>query len=220
MADHFNDGFITEDVLPGIMLLEVRNANQTICHGTGFVISKDGHMLTCAHVVRGADQIRARMYWPGMPGGSVRWFECKILRPVREDLDMAVIQIQDGGDFVPLNLRAADQTVSDTEDVTVIGYPFGTKPNPDLSKLVHNHFEGRVSSVQNRGEDSERCFIDCSGVVGFSGSPVISVKDGRVVGIFTGSLIEGWNPAEELHYFTPIRLFWKHFDVNGGAEHG
>ena len=211
---------IVETVGHSVMLLEKREKNQITGHGTGFVITKDGHMLTCAHVVRGADQIRARMYWPGMPGGSVRWFECKILRPVREDLDMAVIQIQDGGDFVPLNLRAADQTVSDTEDVTVIGYPFGTKPNPDLSKLVHNHFEGRISSVQNRGEDTERCFIDCSGKAGNSGSPVISLEDGRVVGVFDGSITEGERLVEEINYFTSIRLFWKYFVLNGGTENG
>ncbi len=198
-----------------VMLLEITKDNHVAGHGTGFVITKEGHLLTCAHVVRGADSVRARMYWPGLPGGPVFWFNCEILQPVQEQIDMAVLQITDGSDFVPLNLRDAEHPVGDSESTMVLGYPFADELNPDLTKLVHNHFNGHVSSIQNAGDDNERCYQSGEGKAGNSGSPVFSLLDGRVVGVFDGSkLKKGKSLTEEMNFFTSIRLFWKYFIHN------
>ncbi len=201
-----------------VMLLEVTKDNR-FSYGTGFVITRDGLLLTCAHVVRDADSVRARMYWPGLPGGPVFWFNCEVLHPIQENVDMAVVQITDGSDFVPLNLRDADHPVGDSENTMVLGYPFGQDLNPDLTKLVHNHFNGHVSSIQNAGEDSERCYQSGEGKAGNSGSPVLSMVDGRVVGVFDGSKLQkGKSLTEEMNFFTSIRLFWKYFvDAEGPA---
>ena len=201
-----------------VMLLEVTRDGRVAGYGTGFVITEDGHLLTCAHVVRNADSVRARMYWPGMPGGPVFWFDCEILQPVRENIDMAVVHITNGSGFIPLNLRDVDHPVGDAEETMVLGYPFGEELNPDLTKLVHNHFNGHVSSIQNAGDDNERCYQSGEGKAGNSGSPVFSLMDGRVVGVFDGSKLQkGKNLTEEMNYFTSIRLFWKFFVEDGPA---
>ena len=203
-----------------VMLLEVTRDGSVAGYGTGFVITREGHILTCEHVVNGAESVRARMYWPGLPGGPVFWFDCDVLYPARKDVDMALLRIRDGSGFVPLNLRDAEHPVGDAENMMVLGYPFAAELNPDLTKLVHNHFIGHVSSIQNAGEDSERCYQSGEGKAGNSGSPVISMLDGRVVGVFDGSKLQkGKSLTEEMNYFTSIRLFWKYF-VTGGEPGG
>ena len=214
-----NTGAIMAELGRSVMLLEVTRDGRVVGYGTGFVITEDGHLLTCAHVVRDADSVRARMYRPGMPGGPVFWFDCEILQPVRENIDMAVVHITNGSGFIPLNLRDADHPVGEAEATMVLGYPFGEALNPDLTKLVHNHFLSRVFSVQNAGDDDERCYLFGNSKAGFSGSPVFSLLDGRVVGVFDGyKLLKNEKLTEEISYFTSIRLFWKFFGEDGPAD--
>ena len=130
---------------------------------------------------------------------------------------MAVLQITDGSDFVPLNRRDAEHPVEEADHTMMIGFPFGIDFNPDIKKLRPNLFPGSVSSIQNAGEDKEICGLAGEGKAGNSGSPVFSQTDGRVVGVFDGSKIQrGKSLTEEINYFTSIRLFWKYF-VNGDS---
>ena len=212
--DKSNLSSAVAEVGHSVMLVEVDNGSG---YGTGFVISSQGHLLTCAHVVDQAKSIRCRMYWPGLPGGDVRWFNCEVLQPIRKDVDLALIKITDGNGFKPLNLRDAANGAQNAEDIMVVGYPFGKLNKVDLSQLIHNHFEGRVSSIQNAGSDNEFCLIDCSGKSGNSGSPVISMTDGRVLGVFDGSETRtNKKLTEEINHFVPIRLFWERFVREGG----
>ena len=195
-----------------VMLLEPKKDGRVIGFGSGFVISEAGHILTCAHVARDADEIRARMYWPGLPGGPVFWFDCDILQPIRRDLDLAVLRIRNGSGFVPLNLREAENPVENTEEIMMVGYPFGDLLDDDLDRLKPNYFKGPVCSIQKTGTNEEYVCIDCAGKEGNSGSPVISRRDGRVVGVFDGSKTsEGKILTEEINHFIPLRLFWENF---------
>ena len=207
----------------GVVLLEAKKDGQRKGFGSGFVISKEGHLLTCAHVVDGADEIRARLYRPGLPGGEARWYDCAILQPVRKDPDLAMLRIKDGGGFTPLNLRGPGEPVEAAEEVLIVGYPFGDAPDLNMPKSICL-FEGLVCGVQSAGTTRERAYIDCAGKAGCSGGPVVSRRDSRVVGVFDGSLLaqEDGRLTEEMNRFIPLRLFWENFveEFEGGDPIG
>lgn len=199
-----------------VFLLELQDENCTaIGFGTGFSITEDGYLLTCAHVVSKAVHARARLYYPGMVGGE-RWFDdCEILHPIFEDVDMAVVKIKNATGLVPLTLRSPDEGMSVAEDIVVCGYPFGDQLQINKDPhFVPSHFFGPLSSEQGKGTDAERVFIGCEAKQGNSGSPVISRIDGKVVGVLRGSETneaQGGKLVEEMNFFGPIRLAWERF---------
>lgn len=195
---------------PSVMLLQALDENgNMIGSGTGFVITTDGILLTCAHVVNDADRIKARLYYPGMPGGA-RWFDCEILDPIQKDIDMALVRITDGSDFTPLPLRGKDEAAIEGEDMLLIGFPLPEKLDKDYSKVKSVLYKGHVSSIQKGSTVEEVHIIQCEGKRGQSGSPVFSCVDGRVIGVFDGSFIEGDDKlTEEMNHYRPIRLFWE-----------
>lgn len=191
-----------------IVYLESYNGKIKWCEGTGSIITTMGHILTCAHVVNGADRIRARIYSPGMAGGDYRWFECTIMDAIFDDCDMAVIQME-GINFKPITIRPADKEIKSGEETLLIGFPLGIMlAGYNVENLTASHFSGRIASVQPV-KDMERYYIDTTGLHGNSGSPVISKIDGRMIGVFSGSVTPPMDGnLDELNYFYPIRYFW------------
>ncbi len=198
-----------------IVLLEIYSRGIKQGEGTGSIVTTTGHILTCAHVIKGADRIRARIYNPGMAGGDYRWFECEILDPVFGDCDMAVIQMK-GINFKPVTLRPADIEIQSGEETLLIGFPLGAILTGNrVEDLAASHFSGRIASVQSV-EDITRYYIDTTGLHGNSGSPVISKSDGCMIGVFSGSIIPCKDGSlDELNFFYPIRYFWDKYVMKG-----
>lgn len=203
-----------EELQRGILLLERLDETGAVTgYGTGFIITEDGYLLTCDHVVAGASRFRARLYYPGMVGGE-RWFEdCTVLEPTFKDIDMALLKINNAGGFVPLPLRQPEQPIGTTEEILICGYPFGVQLRIQQDRgFVPSVFMGSVSSVQAAGTEHERVFIDCAAKSGNSGSPVISMADGMVIGMLDASTTsQSGKLMEEINYFTPIRRAWERF---------
>ena len=203
-----------EELQRGILLLERLDEKGNVTgYGTGFIITEDGYLLTCDHVVAGASRFRARLYYPGMVGGE-RWFEdCTVLEPTFKDIDMALLKINNAGGFVPLPLRQPEQPIGTTEEILICGYPFGVQLRIQQDRgFVPSVFMGSVSSVQAAGTEHERVFIDCAAKSGNSGSPVISMADGTVIGMLDASTTsQSGKLMEEINYFTPIRRAWERF---------
>ena len=176
---------------PSVMLLQALDENGNLKgSGTGFVITKDGLLLTCAHVVNDAAKIRARLYYPGMIGG-VRWFDCEILEPVQQDIDMALLRIEDGSNFPPLPLRGRDEPAFEGEEMVLIGFPLPSKLDSNYSRVKSVMYNGTIGSIQKEGAFDELYILQCEGKRGQSGSPVFSCSDGKVIGVFDGSIVDG-----------------------------
>lgn len=184
--------------------------------GTGTIITSDGHVLTCNHVVANMDSMRARIYCPGMPGGDYRWVDCDILEPAYADCDMALLKLE-GTNYTPMPVRPAEEPVQNTERTIIMGFPMGGQLNHNhLDQLQISNFAGRVASLQAvpSGDGMvERCYVDSTGLHGNSGSPVVSWSDGRLIGVFKGSVTLGKDSLDELNFFHPIRYFWERFTV-------
>ncbi len=140
--------------------------------GSGFVWGTDGHVVTNAHVVRGA--VGATVRLPGGRAVSAR------LVGVDDRHDLAVLQVPGMGQMQPLPLgRSADMQVG--QSVYAIGNPFG---------LDFTLTTGIVSALER--EIPVRPDLKIRGVIqtdaainpGNSGGPLLD-SQGRVIGVNT-----------------------------------
>lgn len=149
-------------------------------HGSGFLISPDGYVLTNYHVAGGAQYVKVRWADGAETLGEV----------VRGDKvrDVALIKTDAGG-RKPLRLR--EQPVQIGEDIYAIGAPKDTRLQNSLTK-------GIVSAT--RVMDGLNYFQGDVGVTnGNSGGPVIDGK-GQVVGMTVSGRVD----APMVNFFIPI----------------
>lgn len=137
--------------------------------GSGFVIDRDGTILTNYHVVDGAQKIVVKI-------SDGRSFDAKVLGKDQKT-DIAIIKINTGQDLPAATLGDSDR-LEVGEWVMAIGNPFG---------LDHTVTSGIVSAKgRHIGAGPYEDFIqtDASINPGNSGGPLINLR-GEVVGINT-----------------------------------
>lgn len=165
-----------------IQVGEVRNADIFGGSGTGFLISGDGHILTNAHVVNGAQRIRV-----GFSDGNLR--EAKLIGSI-PDRDIALIRLTD----VPKGLEPAVLGSSDEvivgDAVVAIGNALNLGAAPSVTVGVVSA-KDRSISAQNI-ELTDLIQTDAAINPGNSGGPLINVE-GEVVGVVTAIASEGQN---------------------------
>ncbi len=140
--------------------------------GSGFVIDEEGHVVTNAHVVDGADDIEVRL------GESAESYEAELLGQ-DDSTDVAVLRIDAGEDQLePLALgRSSGLEVGD--EVVAIGNPYG---------LDSTATAGIVSALQREISAPNGFTInnviqtDAAINPGNSGGPLID-GEGEVVGV-------------------------------------
>jgi Do/DeqQ family serine protease len=139
--------------------------------GSGVLVKPDGLIVTNAHVVRGADEIRVVL-------SDRREFDAKLV--TQDDrYDLAILRIEGAGEKFPfLELRDSD-SVEVGDIVLAIGNPFG------LSQTVTS---GIVSAVARSagGVNDSSFFLQTDAAInpGNSGGALVSL-DGRLIGINT-----------------------------------
>ncbi|HEY6979439.1 Do family serine endopeptidase [Reyranella sp.] len=139
--------------------------------GSGVLVKPDGLIVTNAHVVRGADQIRVVL-------ADRREFEAKLM--TQDDrYDLALLRIHGEGEKFPfLELRDSD-SIEVGDIVLAIGNPFG------LNQTVTS---GIVSAVARSagGVNDSSFFLQTDAAInpGNSGGALVSL-DGRLIGINT-----------------------------------
>ncbi len=186
----------------------------TSSSGTGFFVSEDGYALTCAHVVEGATEICANVICND--GYPVEGFEHFGVYDVphfgkvvyqNDSLDIALLKMDDCvPSYLPIEQRRLLPEIG--EEVVVLGYPLGYEM-PQTNKFGPNIslYKGYVSSNQVKDGNSVT-FLDIDVKSGNSGSPVISVKTGKVIGIISGIKVGGRTAlTEKMPYMIPIQHF-------------
>lgn len=195
---------------PGVVLLEIYQNGRLAGIGSGSIITQDGVILTCSHVASRSGDIEAVLWAPGIPGGKPLRFPCTRMAPAYQDCDMALLKM-DGSGFPTLELRPPEEAIETEEKNLVLGYSLGNIINGRNSDTLNpTRYIGSVASIQVMPDGIERCYMDSRGTAGNSGSPVFSLKDGRVIGVFTGSIKPD---QEEINFFIPIKYFWQRFTV-------
>jgi serine protease Do len=136
--------------------------------GSGFVISKDGYIVTNYHVIKGADQIKVILHDKTEFDGAVVGTD-----PMT---DLALIKIK-AGNLVPLAFGSSDNTPVGSW-VVAIGSPFG------LEQTVTAGIISAKGRIIGSGPFDDFIQTDASINPGNSGGPLLNLA-GEVIGINT-----------------------------------
>ncbi len=137
--------------------------------GSGFIVGKDGKVVTNAHVVDGADEVKVKL-------ADEREFDAKVVGRDRR-LDLAVLQLAGAHDLPTVALGASD-ALRVGEYVVAIGNPFG------LGNTVTMGIVSAKGRTIGAGPDDDFIQTDASINPGNSGGPLFNLH-GQVVGINT-----------------------------------
>jgi serine protease Do len=141
--------------------------------GSGFVVSKDGYILTNNHVVDGSDQVTVRLL-------DRREFKAKIVG-TDPNTDLAVLKI-DAKNLVPAPLGNSGASRVG-EWVLAVGNPLGDNLTFTVTSGIISA-KGRSLALPGQSERSIQDFIQTDAAInpGNSGGPLVSVR-GEVIGV-------------------------------------
>jgi S1-C subfamily serine protease len=153
-----------------------------IAKGSGFFISKDGHVLTNYHVIRNGSSAVIKL-----PNGA--FFAVDGVLASDKNRDVAIIKAH-GNDFRTLTLGDSDR-LQVGEEVVAIGNPLS------LESTVSNGIVSAVRTIEAEGGK----FLQITAPIshGSSGGPLFNMA-GEVVGITTS----GYNGGGNLNFAIPI----------------
>jgi len=154
--------------------------------GSGFIIDKDGFIVTNNHVVQGADKIKVILK-------DGREFDAEV-KGRDANTDLALIRITSDNDLPVIQLGDSD-ALKIGEWVLAIGNPFG---------LEHTVTSGIISAkgrVIGSGPYDDFIQTDASINPGNSGGPLINME-GKVVGINTAIIAGG----QGIGFAIPVNL--------------
>ena len=145
-------------------------AQQMISSGTGFFISKAGHIITNEHVVRGCDVVKIR-------NSDMGWTQAQVIKTDSE-IDLALLKTSAIPRRVaPIRAQSKYTPIRKGDRLLVIGYP---ENHGQTGKYKMNH--SRVIDVKDpMGGDSYVLFEDAARH-GNSGGPLLD-ESGNVIGV-------------------------------------
>ncbi len=143
--------------------------------GSGFVMSREGYILTNNHVVEDADQIKVKLANGKEYDGKVAGRDPKT--------DLALVKVEGSSDLHPLQLGNSDDLTVGSW-VVAIGSPFG------LEQTVTAGIVSAKGRVIGSGPYDNFIQTDASINPGNSGGPLINMK-GEVIGINTAIIASG-----------------------------
>ncbi len=154
--------------------------------GSGFIISKDGYILTNDHVVDDADEITVKLSDGREFVGEVRGLDPK--------LDLALVKIEAGEDLPVASLGDSDE-IKVGEWVMAIGNPFG------LEQTVTVGIVSAKGRVIGAGPYDDFIQTDASINPGNSGGPLFNMN-GEVIGINTAIVAGG----QGIGFAIPVKM--------------
>ena len=135
--------------------------------GSGFIVSKDGYILTNDHVVDGSDQVTVRLL-------DRREFKAKVVG-TDPGTDLAVLKI-DADNLTPAPLGDSDASRVG-EWVLAVGNPLGENLTFTVTSGIISA-KGRTLALPNASDRSIQDFIQTDAAInpGNSGGPLVSVR--------------------------------------------
>ena len=187
---------VIEHVAPATVNIMVEDAQ-----GSGVIISRDGYILTAAHVINRPNKLATITFADGTTASAVTL-------GVNKGFDSGMLKITDKGRWPFVDIGESSQ-LKKGQWVMSIGHPGGLTEGRGLVYRA-----GRILRVPEPitdltpwlGNNAATIVTDCTLVGGDSGGPLVDL-DGYVIGIHSrigGRLTE--------NYHVPIDLFSKEWD--------
>lgn len=141
--------------------------------GSGFIVSKDGYILTNNHVIDGSSQVTVRLL-------DRREFKAKVVG-TDPTTDLAVLKI-DAANLVPAPLGSSS-AARVGEWVLAVGNPLGDNLTFTVTSGIISA-KGRTLALPGQSDRSIQDFIQTDAAInpGNSGGPLVSVR-GEVIGL-------------------------------------
>jgi len=157
----------------------------TTGHGTGFYVSKDGYILTNAHVVNDAQTVLIIT--------KERQFKADVIRKDQQR-DIALLKPREPVNVAALSLSARPTKVGET--IYVIGTPLD-------EKLEHTITSGIVSASRKNEDGLTYYQTDAALNAGNSGGPAFN-NTGEVMGIAVSGLFSKGGTGLNINFLIPI----------------
>ncbi|XP_046645212.1 serine protease HTRA2, mitochondrial-like [Daphnia pulicaria] len=210
---------VVEKVAPGVVFIEIKSnlrnsfynfsaPQQTVSHGSGFIIEGDGLIVTNAHVVL------------GQPNSSVqvKLHDGRMFQGIIENIDtvtdLATVRIQCKG--LPTLKLGSSSTVRPGEWVVAVGSPLSLT-NTITAGVVSSINRGSSELGLNKGKEMEYIQTDASITFGNSGGPLINL-DGEVVGVNAMKVTAGISFAIPIDHVKDFLSILKNCSSNKGVE--
>jgi serine protease Do len=139
--------------------------------GTGFIIRRDGYILTSEHVVHDAESIQVKLHNGSKYPAELVWSD--VTR------DIAVLRIHAGKPLRPLPLGSSAKTKVG-ELVISVGNPLGLEHT--ITTGVISAKNRQMSSTRNKKVYEDILQTDCAINPGNSGGPIINLN-GQAIGM-------------------------------------
>ncbi len=185
-----------------VIYIQVARANE-VGQGSGVIVTRSGYALTCNHVVRDAQRIVVKVTEAGK---EPRFIPATVHS--RDTVnDLALIKLEEGNYYyAELDWDRTEPKLG--ENIAIHGYPFGANLTQDPVNLNVSYCRGYVASNQTM-QGLRRTWLDITARSGNSGSPVTSLDNGKVVGIYYGGHIGGHEYDAKICGMTPMQYVVK-----------
>jgi serine protease Do len=191
LGDEFLEPFF-RDMVP-----QYRYREQIPSMGSGFIISRDGYVLTNEHVIRGADQIKAIL-------SDGRSYTGKVIGS-HPQYDLAVVKIE-GKDLPTATLGTANDLMVG-EWAIAIGNPFGFLLNDVQPTVTAGVVSATHRDIKSQSEEGGiyKNMIQTDAAInpGNSGGPLLNAR-GEVIGVNTFIFSKGGGGSIGIGFAIPI----------------
>lgn len=166
--------------------------------GTGFIVSKDGKFITCAHVYNEISENERKFLGAMVPEKTdekgithYQRYEIELLK-IENENDFALMKIkpEKKDNFKAIEEFGNSESVKEGDEIIFLGYPLALELIIMGFGITMNANQCIISSVKRRGQDGSLHFfmIDTHINAGSSGSPVFSKNSGKVIGMASGKI--------------------------------
>jgi len=195
------------------------NPQQITILGSGFSVSDDGKILTCAHLLRNLnkEQIQNLKANVMVEQNNEKGFEKYQWMPIsliskNDKNDLAVFQIN--GEYQKSFLKKLELADSDKievgQDIYFIGFPYAAQLMNDGFGVTLIANRGIVSNVKRDGSDPDHkrnwFIVDAISNPGNSGCPLISAETNEVIGVMSISFRTPSHVMKNLDIREPMHI--------------
>ena len=171
-------------------------SNQITIIGSGFSISDDGKILSCAHLLKNLtpeqiETLKADVMVEQKENDFERYQWIPIHLVSKNDADdLAIFQLSSYRDTLLKKVALADsEKVELGQDVYFLGFPYAAQLINDGFGITLVANRGIVSNIKRDGADTNHkrnwLIVDAISNPGNSGCPLISVETNEVIGVMT-----------------------------------
>ncbi|MBX4186883.1 MAG: serine protease [Candidatus Doudnabacteria bacterium] len=167
--------------------------DQIIITGSGFAVSDDGRILTCAHVYNQTPKefivnlkalVRIEEKIPDLE--KYEWIPVKLI--AKDDLkDAAVLQLERFKDTLIKSLDLGDSDGADVgQDVYFMGFPYAAQLINEGFGITVTLSKAVIGNIKRNGQDLKQprvwILVDTINNPGNSGAPLIDLETNKVIG--------------------------------------